>query len=71
MSEKYDPDKILADPKSHPVHVKYAKINKGIRDRGEHWSKCLNCGEPYQLTEKWDDSYACSTSCADELDSGL
>lgn len=48
MGETYDPDEILADPESHPVHRIYAHINKGIRDNGEEWAKCANCGSPYQ-----------------------
>lgn len=48
MSDTYDPDKILADPESHPAHRIYAKINKGIQDNGEQWAKCANCGSPYQ-----------------------
>ena len=63
MMEPYDPDAILADPNSHPKHVAYALINIGIRDRGERWAKCANCGDPYQLTEKWSDTTACSSEC--------
>lgn len=59
----YDPDAILADPDAHPIHKVYAAINIGIRDRGEHWSKCANCGDPYQLTEEWGDSTVCSERC--------
>ena len=62
----YDPDAILADPRSHPKHVAIAAINIGIRDRGERWSKCANCGDPYQLTDGWGDSTVCSASCASE-----
>lgn len=60
----YDPEAILADPYSHPKHVAYALINIGIRDRGERWSKCCNCGEPYQLTAAWGDMTTCSESCS-------
>lgn len=67
----YNPDAVLADPLSHPVHVKYAEINIGIRDRGERWTKCLECGDPYQLTEQWTDGYACSTLCQQSLDDPL
>ena len=49
MSDTYNPDEILADPNAHPKHVMYAHINKGIRDNGEQWAKCANCGQPYQL----------------------
>lgn len=66
MSDTYDPDAILADPNAHPIHKAYAEINVGIRDRGEHWSKCANCGNPYQLTEEWSTSEICSELC--ELD---
>jgi len=59
----YDPEAILADPEAHPLHVMYAEINIGIRDRGEHWAKCANCGMPYQLTKEWDDSTVCSEDC--------
>jgi hypothetical protein len=58
--EPYDPDAILADPGAHPVHVMYALINIGIRDRGEAWAKCAFCGEPYMLTEEWSDATVCS-----------
>ena len=46
----YDPDAILAAPDAHPVHKRYAAINVGVRDRGEQWAKCLDCGEPFQST---------------------
>jgi hypothetical protein len=59
----YDPDAILADPFAHPIHKMYAEINIGIRDRGEVWSKCPNCGEPYQITEEWQDLTVCSEAC--------
>ena len=59
----YDPDAILADPNAHPVHKLYAEINVGIRDRGERWVKCMNCGDPYQLTSAWGDPYVCSEPC--------
>lgn len=64
----YDPDEILADPYSHPLHKRYAEINIGVRDRGEQWSKCPNCGEPYQLTQDWSDSTVCSEKCGREYE---
>jgi hypothetical protein len=67
VTTPYDPDAILADPHAHPVHKVYAAINIGIRDRGERWSKCANCGDPYQLTEKWSDMTTCSARCADDF----
>lgn len=60
----YDPDAILADLDAHPIHRMYAAINVGIRDRGEQWSKCPNCGEPYPLTEEWSSPDICSDPCA-------
>lgn len=63
MTNDYDPDAILADPESHPIHRMYAEINIGIRDRGERWSKCANCGQPYQLTEEWSSDTICSDLC--------
>ena len=59
----YDPDAILADPAAHPVHKRYAAINVGIRDRGERWAKCLNCGEPYQVTTAWTSALFCGSVC--------
>ena len=59
----YDPDAILADPNVHPVHKLYAEINVGIRDRGERWAKCLNCGEPYQVTTAWTSALFCGSVC--------
>lgn len=70
-SVRYDPDAILNDPHSHPKHVAYALINIGIRDRGEEWAKCLNCGDPYQLTEEWSNPSICSDWCANEYTSYL
>lgn len=61
----YDPDAILADPDAHPLHKVYAAINIRIRDHGEQWSKCPNCGNPYQLTEEWSDPTVCSPECHD------
>lgn len=66
MSEAYDPDAILADPNAHPIHKMYAAINIGIRDRGERWAKCANCGKPYQLTEEWINGTVCSPICFDD-----
>ena len=59
----YDPDAILADPAAHPVHKRYAAINVGVRDRGERWAKCLNCGEPYQVTTAWASVLFCGSVC--------
>jgi len=67
----YDPDAILSDPNSLQVHRMYAEINVGIRDRGEQWSKCANCGEPYQWTEDWSESTVCSQRCFDEFSASL
>ncbi len=53
----------LVDPGAHPLHVMYAAINQGIRDRGEHWEKCANCGDPYMFTEEWSTSTVCSERC--------
>jgi hypothetical protein len=63
VTDNYDPDEILADPTAHPIHKVYAMINIGIRDRGERWSKCANCGDPFMLTEQWTDETVCSQSC--------
>jgi hypothetical protein len=63
VSGTYDPDAILADPSAHPKHKVYAAINVGIRDRGERWAKCANCGDPYQLTDDWGDATVCSPDC--------
>ena len=67
----YDPDAILADPESHPIHRRYAEINVGIRDRGERWAKCPNCGDPYRITPEWTDEMACSQRCGDEFAADL
>lgn len=61
----YNPEEILNDPNSHPTHKAYAEINIGIRDRGEQWAKCLNCGFPYQLAQDTN-SYFCTFSCESE-----
>ena len=63
----YDPDAILADPTSHPIHRMYAEINIRVRDLGEVWAKCANCGEPYQQTREWSNLTVCSAICADEF----
>lgn len=67
MSSGYNPDAILADPDSHPVHKQIAEINIGIRDRGERWEKCANCGDPYQRTPAWDVGGVCSERCGDDF----
>lgn len=69
--ERYDPDAILADLQAHPTHRRYAQINKAIRDDGERWAKCLNCGIPFQITEQWDSEYHCSNDCGREYDEEL
>ena len=67
----YDPDAILAAPNAHPVYKLYAEINVGIRDRGEQWAKCLNCGDPYQITEQWQDGTFCCDECGAETDDDM
>jgi hypothetical protein len=59
----YDPDAILADPLAHPVHKDIALINIGVRDRGERWAKCANCGNAYQLTPEWISDTVCGEPC--------
>ena len=71
MSEPYDPDAILADPFAHPKHKAIAAINIRVRDHGEHWSKCANCGDPYQLTDEWDNDTVCGQDCAADFTSYL
>ena len=71
MAENYDPDAILADPFAHPKHKAIAAINIRVRDHGEHWAKCANCGEPYQITEEWGNGTVCSRDCADAFTSYL
>ena len=63
----YDPDAILADTEALPIHKLYAAINIGIRDRGEHWAKCANCGTLYQLTDEWSEGTVCSQRCWDKF----
>lgn len=67
----YYPDAILADPHAHPLHKVHAMINIGVRDRGEQWAKCPNCGEPYQITEEWSNPTVCSDRCAREFTASL
>ena len=62
----YNPDAIIADPYAHPIHRMYAEINIGIRDRGERWSKCANCGNPYELTPTWSAEDICSAHCGSQ-----
>lgn len=75
MEDLYNPDEILDDPDAHPVHKMYAAINIGIRDRGERWGKCPNCGRPYQivtaqeatpLMPEWTSETVCSVFCGNE-----
>lgn len=66
--ESYDPDAILADPDALWIHKAYAAINIGIRDRGEEWAKCANCGQPYQLIPgEWSNDTICSEGCEKEF----
>lgn len=69
--DTYDPDAILADPNSHPIHKMYANINIGIRDRGERWAKCANCGYLYRVTEAWSSGTVCSEPCEGEFNYSL
>lgn len=71
VREDYNPDAIIADPDAHPIHKVYAAINIGIRDRGENWAKCANCGNPYQLTDQWGNGTVCSDSCEREFAADL
>lgn len=65
------PELVLANPNAHPIHKDIARINLRVRDLGERWAKCPNCGQPYQLTEEWSDSSICSDVCAEEYTSYL
>lgn len=56
MARVFEP--ILADP--DPI---YAAIDIGIRERGERWSTCANCGHPYQLTWLRTSIDTCCTDC--------
>ena len=71
----YNPEAILADQDSHPVHIAYAQINIGIRDRGEQWSKCHNCGDPYRSEQNEYNmeyiSMCCSRGCMREFTDDL
>ena len=69
--EGYDPDAILADPDSLPIHRMYAEINIRVRDRGEVWEKCANCGHPYMHTPEWSASTVCSPQCFGEFRDSL
>lgn len=69
--DDYDPDAILADPGAHPLHRMYAEINVRVRDRGERWAKCPNCGDPYQITPEWTSDTVCSERCGDEFAASL
>jgi hypothetical protein len=62
----HDPEAILADPQAPEIHRRIAEINIGIRDRGENWSRCANCGDQYQLTEEWGNGTVCSEACDEE-----
>jgi hypothetical protein len=59
------PEMVLMDPNAHPVHIDIALINLGVRDRGERWAKCANCGRPYQLTPAWSSETVCSDGCTE------
>lgn len=63
----YDPEAILADPEAPMIHKVYAMINIGVRDRGEQWAKCPNCGDPYMITEEWSNGTVCSERCGAEF----
>lgn len=67
----YNPDAILADPDALPIHKAFAAINVGIRDRGERWEKCANCGEPYMHTPEWSESTVCSEQCDREFSADI
>lgn len=71
MADEYNPEAILADPTAPPVHKAYALINIGIRDRGEVWEKCANCGDPYMHTEEWSASTVCSEECFSQFSASL
>lgn len=61
--QKYDPEAILADSDSHFKHKETAAINIRVRDHGEQWQRCANCGQAYPLEEEWQDITVCSRIC--------
>ena len=72
---EYDQEAILADQNAHPIHKHYARINIGVRDRGEKWSKCHNCGDPYRSEQNEYNmkyiSMCCSRGCMREFTDDL
>lgn len=51
----------------HPEHALIAAINADIAQNGTSWTKCANCGQPYQLTEQWVSGTVCSEQCDREF----
>ena len=51
----------------------YAAVNIGIRDRGEAWMKCANCGRLARMDvpEFEGDGTVCSPRCFDEFAASL
>lgn len=49
-------------PDMHPLHAAYAEVNRRVA-AGEHWTKCANCGSPYQMTAQWSNGTVCSSDC--------
>ena len=54
---------LLSRPYQLALDKRYAAINIGVRDRGEQWAGCLDCGEPFQSTEAWPYTLFCSAAC--------
>lgn len=57
------------------LHLAYELINQAVALRGEHWSKCMNCGSPYRhqakTEDRWTDDSICSQECLDEFEVDL
>ena len=47
----------------YPEHREIAAINLRILILGEHWAKCLNCGDAFSVEDAGNDS-VCSPRCS-------
>lgn len=71
VSRVVDPRTGVESDVVFPEHVFYAGINADIKENGNHYAKCANCGTVYQLTPEWSEGTVCSTSCGREFSNDI
>ena len=53
----------LALRNTDPVHIAFHLINLDVTENQVPWNKCMDCGQPYVVSEGTSDGNFCSDVC--------